>query len=277
MIFVSLQTCVITLFNYFIFIADLTTKEHKDQVGINWEKYGVDCSKVYPEISGVAIVTLGKDSFKTPENDKCGKDMSIMKNVFKKFGFKCITDSEVDCNSLLALTNILQYILPKCFHRQFSFYFSGYGGYDHDTGRAYILTKFPTANEPEERVYLDWIIWVFKQNVQVLEERWCRLFCSLFFELYLCDGDKDVVGPITLPCCDNFVVAISGLNKASISRNADGGIWTQCLSNNLTQVVEHNLPLMAILDLTTKDQVVQEFKSPPQYVSLAGQLFFNGK
>ena len=153
MIFVSLQTCVTTSFNYFIFIADLTTKEHKDQVGLNWDAYGVDCSEVYPEISGVAIVTLGKDSFKTPENAKCGKDMSIMKNIFKKFGFKCITNSKVDCNSLLALIDILQYIPPKCFHRQFSFYFSGYGGYDHDSGRAYILTKFPTANEPEERVY----------------------------------------------------------------------------------------------------------------------------
>ena len=85
------------------------------------------------------------------------------------------------------------------------------------------------------------------------------------------------MGPITLPCCDNFVVAISGLNKASISRNADGDIWTQCLSNNLTQVAKHNLPLTTILYLTTKDQVVQEFKSPPQYVSSAGQLFFSGK
>ena len=239
--------------------------------------YGADCSKVYPEISGVAIVTLGKDSFKTTEDDKDAKDMLRMKKVFKKFGFKHVTNSNVDCNSLFALIDMLKYIPSECFHRQFAFYFSGYGGYDRVNKRAYILTKFPTTEEPEERVYLDWIVWVFKQNLQVLQKRKCLPFCALFFELCLRDSDNDVVGPITLPCCDNFVVAISGLNKASISRNADGGIWTQRLSNNLTQVAHRNLPLTAILDLTTKDQVVQQSKLLPQYVSLAGQLFFNGK
>ena len=73
------------------------------------------------------------------------------------------------------------------------------------------------------------------------------------------------------------LLLLSGLNKASISCNANGGIWTQCLSNNLTQVAHRNLLLTAILDLTTKDQVVQQSKLLPQYVSLAGQLFFNGK
>ena len=38
------------------------TDMYKGQIGLNWEIYGVDCCKVYPEISGVAIVTLGKDS-----------------------------------------------------------------------------------------------------------------------------------------------------------------------------------------------------------------------
>ena len=278
MIFVSFQTFVTNLFNYFIIIADLTTDKHKGQVGLNCETYNVDSMEADPEISGVTILTLGKDSFKTPDNDKCEKDMS-MKDVFNKFGFKCITNSDVDCNSLLALIDMLQHIPSKCFHRQFLFYFSGYGGYDHDNGRAYILTKFPTSEEPEERIYLDWIMWMFKQNLRVLEERGhCQdLFCALFFELYLRDSDNDVVGPITLPCCDNFVVAISGLNKASISRNANGGIWTQSLSNNLTQAIQCNIPLTAILDLTTKDQLVQESKLSPQYVSLAGQMFFTGK
>ena len=205
--------------------------------------------------------------------------MNMMKKVFKQFGFKYVTNSNVDCNSLFALIDMLKYIPSKCSHRQFAFYFSGYGGYDHDNKRAYLLI----AEEPEKRVYLDWIVWVFKQNLQVLEERLQAkmfnplTFCALFFELCLRDSDNDIVGPITLPCCDNFVVAISGLNKASISCNANGGIWTQCLSNNLTQVAHRNLPLTAILDLTTKDQVVQESKLLPQYVSLAGQLFFNGK
>ena len=254
----------------------MTTNEYKGQVGLNWDTYGPHCNEVYPEISGVAIVTLGKDSFKTPENVKDAKDM---RNIFKEFGFNCVTNTTngVDCNSLLALIDMLKYILPDRFHRQFAFYFSGYGGYDRDNKRAYILTKFPTEEEPEERVYLDWIVWVFKQNLEVLEKRKCRPFCALFFELCLRDNDSDVVGPITLPCCDNFVVAISGLNKASISRNANGGIWTQRLSNNFTQVAQCNFPLTAILDLTIKDQVVQQSKLSPQYVSLAGQLFFNGK
>ena len=224
---------------------------------------------MYPEISGVAIVTLGKDFFKTPEGENDAKDMFTMKKVFTKFGFKYVTNSNVDCNSLFALIDMLKYIPSECFHRQFAFYFSGYGGYDHVNKRAYILT----TEKPEERVYLDWIVWVFKQNLQVLQKRKCLPFCALFFEL--CLRDNNVVGPITLPCCDNFVIAISGLNKAS--RDAGGGIWTQCLSNNLTQVA---LPLTAILDLTTKatkDQKVQESKLLPQYVSLAGQLFFNGK
>ena len=277
MIFVSFQTYVTNLFNFFIFIANLTTKEYEDQVGLNWrKKYRVECDKVYPEISGVAIVTLGKDSFKTAENEKDVKDRFTMKKAFTEFGFTCVADTNVDCNNLFALIDMLKYIPSECFHRQFAFYFSGYGGYDRVNKRAYILTKFPIAEEPEERVYLDWIVWVFKQNLQVLEKRKCLPFCALFFELCLRDSDNDIVGPITLPCCDNFVVAISGLNKASISRNADGGIWTQCLSNNLTQVAQRNLPLTTILDLTTKDQV-QQSKLLPQYVSLAGQLFFNGK
>ena len=273
MIFVSFQTYVTNLFSCFIFIADLMTEEYKGQVGSNWRnKYGVDCDKVYPEISGVAIVTLGKDSFKTPEDVKDVKDKITMKKVFTKFGFKCVADTNVDCSSLFALIDMLKYIPPDRFHRQFAFYFSGYGGYDRENKRPYILTKFSTA---EERVYLDWIVWVFKQNLQVLKERKCLPFCALFFELCLRDNDSHVVGPITLPCCDDFVVAISGLNKASISRNDDGGIWTQCLSNNLTQVAQRNLPLTTILDLTTSDQVVS--KLSPQHVSLARQLFFNGK
>ena len=42
-------------------------------------------------------MTLGKDPFKTPEDDK---NMNMMKEVFKKFGFKYVTNSNVVCNSL---------------------------------------------------------------------------------------------------------------------------------------------------------------------------------
>ena len=67
------------------------TDKYKGQVGLNCKTCEVDSMKVYPEISGVAIVTLGKDSFKTLDIDKCEKDVPMMKGVFKKFGFKCMT------------------------------------------------------------------------------------------------------------------------------------------------------------------------------------------
>ena len=133
---------------------------------------------MYPEISGVAIVTLGKDSFKTPEDKKDVKDKFTMKKAFTEFGFTCVADTNVDCNSLFALIDMLKYIPSKCSHRQFAFYFSGYGGYDHDNKWAYLLI----AEEPEKRVYLDWIVWVFKQSLQVLEE---RLQAKMFLNLLL--------------------------------------------------------------------------------------------
>ena len=129
-------------------------------------------------------------------------------------------------------------------------YFTGIGNIESNKGRkgeVYILLMTMS----NEKVYI-------KDIVQELEKKKFES-CHLFFELCLPPSYCDPIpNQVMLPVSDNFVVAISGLNKYKINRKVHVygeprvGHWTENLSKYLTK---DDLSMTTILDMTWHDTI----------------------
>ena len=174
--------------------------------------------------------------------------------AFEDLGFATIIDDTVNRENLLALVKGVADFHYSSFYKFFAFYYTGYGGCDSN-GRVYLILG-------DEIVYLDWIVFLFSKR------RYKQLPCMIFVELYVKDSDvKKPLPLITLPNYNNIVVAISGLNNASIGSDTNGGIWTQRLCDNINK---HDLPITTILDLT-QHQLPSTMS--PQYVTSTGLMY----
>lgn len=145
-------------------------------------------------------------------------------------------------------------------YRYFIGYFSSHGGCD-EKGDVYILPD-PTS---KEKVYITEIADILNKSFF----RRKKFICVLFFELCL-QNDSDVKGTLNLPTgYDNFVIAVSGLQKAEDGRNDDDiGKWTERL--DLEQTIKGNVSLTDLLADIKKDFPFS------QYVSTTGHVFLNG-
>lgn len=119
-----------------------------------------------------------------------------------------------------------------------SFYFSGYGGKDSND-RIYLQL------EGEGKIYLDWILSLFRQR------RYSHLPYFVLLELCLKYGPHSTV-EVQLPVyySDNCLVAMSGLHGDKISRTQmpeDNGKWTKKLCEN---IASSNRSFVDLLDVT---------------------------
>ncbi|XP_019849219.1 PREDICTED: uncharacterized protein LOC109580464 isoform X3 [Amphimedon queenslandica] len=115
-----------------------------------------------------------------------------------------------------------------------SFYYSGYGGMDEDTGRIYFL-------ESKQKYYIDDIVSLF------MKRKDSDKLCIILLELCLPEDSPDIpIGPLLLPAFKNIVVAVSGLHKASVCRTPEKeGKWTKKLCEKISEGKE---PLAVLLD-----------------------------
>ena len=170
-------------------------------------------------------------------------DLKLFKNCFFK-AFQNFEELNITPQSKDGLTRELQEDLP---YKHAVLYFTGIGNIESNKGRkgeVYILL----TTMSNEKVYI-------KDIVQELEKKKFES-CHLFFELCLPPSYCDPIpNQVVLPVSNNFVVAISGLNKDEINRKVyvydepRVGHWTENLSKHLT----NDLPMTTILDMTWHD------------------------
>ena len=210
-----------------------------------------ECEVEHNEYSGTLLVVT---------QDKFTKDGDKMMKLFQEeaINFATIKDaSTVNCNNVIAIIEATANFAYSQYYKFFAFYYSGYAGYDcpddgSDRHRVYLKLG-------DQKVYLDWIVSLYQQRLR------SYLPCMLFFEL--CLQQDDPPPTIQLPSCNNIVIAISGLNKANIGRDTNGGIWTQHLCDNIEK---YDLPISTILDLT---QSLPRSTMSSQYVASTGLLY----
>ena len=199
--------------------------------------------------------------------DEFTTDGDKMMKLFQEeaINFATIKDaSTVNCNNIIAIIEAVANFAYSQYYKFIAFYYSGYAGYDcpddgcDPNGQHRVYLKLG-----DQKVYLDWIVSLYQQRLR------SYLPCILFFELCL---QQDNPPPtIQLPSCNNIVIAISGLNKANIGRDTNGGIWTQHLCDNINK---YDLPITTILDLT-QHQLPSTISS--QYVASTGLMYLKCK
>ena len=216
------------------------------------------CEEEHDECRGTLLVVT-EDEFKT-DGDK-------MMKVFedKAINFVTIKDtSTVNCNNIIAIIEAVANFAYSQYYKFFAFYYSGYGGYDlpgdgcDPNGRHHVYIECG-----DQKVYLDWIVSLYQQRLRN------NLPCLLFFEL--CLQQDDPPPTIRLLSYNNIVIAISGLNKANIGRDIDGGKWTRHLCDHFNK---YDLPITTILDLT---QSVLPSTMSPQYIASTGLMYLKSE
>lgn len=191
--------------------------------------------------NGVMITSTSSDRSQDFETDERNIATTFGDLRFKILDFsKILTETlprESDTSFAFNLPSLIKAITCYKYSTSvafLSFYYSGYGGMDKDTGRIYFL-------ESKQKYYIDDIVSIF------MERKDSDKLCIILLELCLPEDSPVVpVGPLLLPAFKNIVVAVSGLDKASVCRTPEKeGKWTKKLCKKISEGKE---PLAVLLD-----------------------------
>ncbi|XP_019849218.1 PREDICTED: uncharacterized protein LOC109580464 isoform X1 [Amphimedon queenslandica] len=191
--------------------------------------------------NGVMITSTSSDKSQDFETDERNiattfgdlrfKILDLSKIVTETLPRESDTSFAFNLPSLIKAITCYEYSTSVAF---LSFYYSGYGGMDEDTGRIYFL-------ESKQKYYIDDIVSLF------MKRKDSDKLCIILLELCLPEDSPDIpIGPLLLPAFKNIVVAVSGLHKASVCRTPEKeGKWTKKLCEKISEGKE---PLAVLLD-----------------------------
>ena len=186
------------------------------------------------------------------------EDMKNMEGVFKKLGLAVWKMKDKDSEEIAgALQAVGRYKFPATY-KFIIFYFSGHG--QSQDNHPYIHCK---GDEDTLSIEKGIVAPLLVKNAPDLK----GLHRIFLFDCCLKDdpakGEACRLEDISLPSFDNILMAYATSMTFTAEGDNQGGLWTKFLAKN---IMELDLPLTTVLDLTWEDAVLDFIKRHPHAV-----------
>ena len=191
------------------------------------------------------------------------EDMKTMEGVFKKLGLAVWKMKDKDSADIAgAVQAVSRYKFPASY-KFIIFYFSGHG--QSQDNHPYILCQ-GDENTPVDTLSIEKgiVAPVLAKNAPQLKSLY-RIFlfdCCLYDDA-AAKGEDCRLEDISLPSFDNIVMAYATSMTFTAEGDGKGGLWTKFLAKN---IMERDLPLTTVLDLTWEDAVLDFINRHPHAV-----------